>query len=752
MPENNLESLYAEAQQALKVKDNDRASNLLKQILVIDENYKDTSRLLARIVKEKRRRWYNDLRTWGTLGVLLLAGLVIFIASRFSSFSAARPSSTPVAAPTTTSTAMVTTDPTQALLPVPTVLPPAWKRISMGQEFIRDTVTAIVVDPRDPDVIYVGMQSAGIFKSIDGGNSWSPILEGLENAQVRALLIDPQAPDSLIAGTAGGVFKSINGGSSWQWVAEYGVQELLMDPQNSSHLYLGDGHLVYETTDGGGYWAMVSNDQTCPSKSGYYNSLEIDPRNGEFLYITTAGPAESVGGCQGVYRSANRGRTWTRLGLNSASDMAILQDERDRTTFMVSGSMAGGGKNAEGLYVSMNEGQDWKFVQSYQCAVMTTSSNYTDQLYCGVKTGGFYKTSSMGGARASGLSADQVTAIYADNYNGQERIIVGVEKNGLFISTDGGKSWSNQFGGLGATYLSLTVGKADGTRLYVNSQYGDYGCVLYRSDDRGSTWKLVTDIISEHYGTRISTCIPAIDPDDTLYAFPKMGLAKSHDGGETWENIQIPPSEGQAYETRYIAANPYAAGPIYFITSSSHQIFLSFDSGKSWQASGSSPFDHWGPRLFFAGDGQVVYFGNSNGRRQVSNDAGQTWSACAGETAVNANSDSYLAIDPRNPGRLIYATSGNGIESSTDGCKSWQTANIGLTSRFFNSVAIDPNQPDSFYAGSDGGAYMSLNGGETWSQINDGLLGATVVYSIVVDKDSNIYAATPYGIFKLESK
>jgi photosystem II stability/assembly factor-like uncharacterized protein len=52
----------------------------------------------------------------------------------------------------------------------------------------------------------------------------------------------------------------------------------------------------------------------------------------------------------------------------------------------------------------------------------------------------------------------------------------------------------------------------------------------------------------------------------------------------------------------------------------------------------------------------------------------------------------------------------------------------------------------------DSGAYVSFDGGKTWVQINNGLLGATVVYSIVVDKDNNVYAATPYGIFKLEGK
>ncbi len=77
---------------------------------------------------------------------------------------------------------------------------------------------------------------------------------------------------------------------------------------------------------------------------------------------------------------------------------------------------------------------------------------------------------------------------------------------------------------------------------------------------------------------------------------------------------------------------------------------------------------------------------------------------------------------------------------------------LGLGSLFVNSLAIDANNPDTIYAGTDGGAYVSFDGTNTWNKINDGLLGAKVVYSIVVDSDSNVYASTPYGIFKLEKE
>ena len=127
------------------------------------------------------------------------------------------------------------------------------------------------------------------------------------------------------------------------------------------------------------------------------------------------------------------------------------------------------------------------------------------------------------------------------------------------------------------------------------------------------------------------------------------------------------------------------------------------------------------------------------------------WEKCRAPT-VPIFSDDRLVIDPRNQNRLLLATSFDGIFFSTDGCKAWRQVSAGLGNLFINALALDPNHPDTVYAGTDGGAYISFDFGQTWNQINDGLLGATVVYSIVVDKDSNVYAATPYGIFKLEGK
>src|SRR5271169_6212489 len=78
----SLEQLYQEAKSALKVKDYVRAGDLLRQILLIDENYKDASRLLARVVREKRQRWYNRPALWIVVGLAVLVGLGVILVTQ----------------------------------------------------------------------------------------------------------------------------------------------------------------------------------------------------------------------------------------------------------------------------------------------------------------------------------------------------------------------------------------------------------------------------------------------------------------------------------------------------------------------------------------------------------------------------------------------------------------------------------------------------------------------------------------------
>jgi ligand-binding sensor domain-containing protein len=109
-----------------------------------------------------------------------------------------------------------------------------------------------------------------------------------------------------------------------------------------------------------------------------------------------------------------------------------------------------------------------------------------------------------------------------------------------------------------------------------------------------------------------------------------------------------------------------------------------------------------------------------------------------------------MAIDPFD-GNHVFAIDNGVLLESHNSCDTTETfATAPNTS--INSIAFDLNEPDILYAGTDEGAYISFDSGESWNQINDGLTDSLVVYSIAVDKDGNVYASTPYGIYQLDSR
>jgi len=123
-------------------------------------------------------------------------------------------------------------------------------------------INALAIDPQAPATVYAGTDSAGVFKSIDGGGTWRAANNGLPNFVVYALAIDPQTPTIVYAGTfnRGGVFKSTDGGETWSPI-NTGLTDLsviialAIDPQVPTTLYAGaHGGGVSEPTHGGGRW------------------------------------------------------------------------------------------------------------------------------------------------------------------------------------------------------------------------------------------------------------------------------------------------------------------------------------------------------------------------------------------------------------------------------------------------------------------------------------------------------------------
>ena len=158
----------------------------------------------------------------------------------------------------------------------------SWRNSDDG--FVRDVhVSKLVIDPNNNNVFYATTQGeteytdkvgdgAGVFKSTDRGNNWTQINNGLNSLETNVLAVDPNDSDVLYLGTDDdGIYKSINGGENWKKLiptASFGVGDIIVDPQNSNNVYMGTvdyfrlsesrGVLgdfgVYKSTDGGTTW------------------------------------------------------------------------------------------------------------------------------------------------------------------------------------------------------------------------------------------------------------------------------------------------------------------------------------------------------------------------------------------------------------------------------------------------------------------------------------------------------------------
>ena len=741
----DLESLYREAQSALKGRDYVRASELLRQILQIDENYKDTARLLAQMVRRRQGRWYDNPRIWIGLGALMFVVLAVLMIPRLGAFFAnPNPTTTATALSSQTSAPKPTPTPTLITTPVPL----AWNRISIGQEFQRDRITVIVIDPKDADIVYIGTDNAGIYKSIDGGASWKPVHTGLGRASIYTLVIDPLDPSNLYAGVVqGGVYKTTDGGEQWT-VANAGFLELdcricivVINPSQPTQLLYTDGRRIYATSNSAEEWTLIKDENTCPDE---VSALAWHPRNSALVFATNYHNPWGICALSGVYRSEDGGQTWIPpdFEMIRPHDKSLLISQQTGNNLYVQSQVGY-------IYLSRDGGVSWGEEQG--CGTIVLDPQNESNIYCASgeelqKYEVIPEKPEQVWWRVASLPVrgDYFAPLVISPHSSQTMFF---GERGIWFSSDGGLTWNERSNGLGAGRFELRVDPAQSSTLYADNSislhyYGD--CQPFFSTDAGRTWEKATE-----WGCGMSMSLDGKTRYWLEKAQDSATLHISTDAGETWTQTSF------QQPIHSVIAHPTLPGKVYVIcqTDVPSCIYVSSDYGQTWHKSAGINKLVGGRMFFSASAGERIYVVSGDWQIYASDDAGENWQEST-TGATHARSDATrLVIDPSDSNHLFLATLGRGILVSADGGQSWRESNAGLGSLFVNTLAIDPNNPDLIYAGTDGGAHVSFDGGENWGRINDGLLGALVVYSsIVIDPTGNVYAATPYGIFKLESR
>ncbi|MFN2510104.1 MAG: SBBP repeat-containing protein [Pyrinomonadaceae bacterium] len=315
------------------------------------------------------------------------------------------------------------------------------------------STNVVVIDPSNPNVIYAAGAFSGVYKSVDGGNSYAARNTGFQVPFVNALAIDPITPATLYAGTAFGMYKTTNGGDSWVDVSNGfhttpRVNEVVIDPTNPAIVYVGTNSGMFKTTNGGALWT--------PDSSGVLSftpitALTIDPLNPSTLY---------AGGFFGIFKTTDGGATWTSssTGVPATAINALAIDPLTPTTLYAA-------TTGSGIFKSTNGGANWTqsntgLVNATINAVAVVGSNPAI-LYVGAVIGG--------DAFAVKFGPSGSTLEYLFNFGGNEND----EARGVALDADGnaylvGSTNSENFPVLNA-FQSAVGGLSDAFVAKVNS-------------------------------------------------------------------------------------------------------------------------------------------------------------------------------------------------------------------------------------------------------------------------------------------
>jgi photosystem II stability/assembly factor-like uncharacterized protein len=313
---------------------------------------------------------------------------------------------------------------------------------------------------------------------------------------------------------------------------------------------------------------------------------------------------------------------------------------------------------------------------------------------------------------------------------------------GLWVSHDGGQTWTESAGLHGQSIYSFAQAHSDPNMLFAGTLEGVYG-----SKDSGSTWTLISPAGSREIHNVESLAIDPGNPD-IVYAGTWHLPWKTEDGGKTWKSIKQGIIDDS--DVFSIVIDPENTHTIYLSACSG--IYKSDNAGTVFRKIQGIPAEARRTRMLTQDheNRQVVYAGTTEGLYKTEN-AGKTFRQMTGSDVIVND----VFVDPNDPKHVLLATDRGGVLASKDGGATFAASNAGISERKVEALIVDRTDPTRMYAGvvndkNFGGVFVSTNGGKDWEQSGTGLDGRDV-YVLAQTKDGNLVAGTNAGIFLLEA-
>ncbi len=582
------------------------------------------------------------------------------------------------------------------------------------------TLRAVVFHPSQPEMLWAGTQTNGVFLSTDGGVTWTAVNQGLPSDDYRSVgFLDVSTAGrltlymSLYTST---LYRSIEGGR-WERMSPdsglpLGIRPLAADPNRQDVLWGSSGHDspgIAASGDGGATWSQVYA-LAGGSRGSVPTGFVFAPADPSTIY---AGLSSSPGAPQGVLRSRDGGLSWETAGsgldLPEQDDVSVrLEIAADTGVLFATAEWSiGGGQLSSRVYRSADGGDHWTLVLPAGGPVTAGAGGLV------VAHGGH--RSLDGGLTWSPLPLPGEFLYVLEAPPASPGIVfLALSSRGLFRSTDSGASWreSNQ-GILAAHALDLAVDPIRPGTLYASLE----GQGLFKTTEGGLIWEHLLPRAGDFSFREIDDlAAAAAGGETTLYGVEvRDRILRSEDSGATWTDLGNP----GPYNIWALAVDPKAPRSVYVGGERTERCPTrkSTDGGETWKCLGlgrtfdlvvdpSRPANVWGIS-------RIVY---------RSTDRGRTWKTAS--RGLPTDGIYTLAVAPSAQDVVYAGTWQQGVYKTTDGGRSWAPVNAGLPphSRVV-SLAVHPRNPSIVYAGVEelgaggGGVYRSIDGGRHWKKL-----------------------------------
>jgi photosystem II stability/assembly factor-like uncharacterized protein len=625
--------------------------------------------------------------------------------------------------------------------------------------------------PGDPTTYYFGSTGGGVWKSIDGANTWSPIFDKDGAPAIGSLAVSISDPNVVYVGTGeacirgnishgDGVWKSVDAGKSWKSVGlkdSRAIGKVIINPQNSDIVFVAAlGHPygpnqergVFRTTDGGKSWQKVLY------KDENTGAIDVafDPHNPNILFASlwearrTPWTLSSGGPGSGIYRSTDGGSTWKHLeqsglpqGPYGRIGIAVAANS-DRVYALIEAKENGG------LYRSDDGGDSWDLVNGNRGLVqrawyyMHVIPDPQDANTLYVADVEFFKSTD------GGRNFNKVKVPHGDNHGlwidpKNTKRMIASNDGGVTVSLDGGKSWTREDNQPTAQFYHVVTDTRSPYYVYGAQQDNSSVAIASASDDGfigRDNWYSVG-------GGEAGYIAP--DPND-----PNIVYAGDYEGNLTRfdrrtnqvKSIAIWPEltdargaavlEHRFQWTAPIVISPLDPNTMYY---GGERVFKTTDGGSHWQAISND------------------LTRNDKSKQQPS----------GGPVTVDDTGTEYydtvftIAPSPLAKGLLWVGTDDGVIQLTRDEGKSWSNVtpkDLAEWSRI-SLIEASPHDAGTAYVAVDRHQnddlapyiYKTTNYGSTWTRITNGIPDGAFARAVREDpkRKGLLYAATERGIF-----